>query len=485
MVEQSTVKQFEGTWESLKQFRCPEWFRDAKIGFWSHWGPQSVPGCGDWYARNMYIQGHPNYLHHIRTYGHPSKFGYKDIVAMWKAEKFDPEALIDLYVNNGARYFMGQAVHCDNFDLFDSKHHRWNSVNMGPKRDILGEWANAARGAGLRFGFSEHHAWSYSWFNTNKRADKTGPYAGLPYDGNNPEYQDFYYPPHDDDHAGYPYHPSEEFVQGWKNRLMDAVDKYEPDMLYTDGGVPFGKVGLELVAYFYNRGLERYGKQECIYTYKLNQNRPKDRGRNGESEPGAGVADLEHGVLSDISEDPWQIDTSSGPWYWDTREPYRQPGELVHLLADVVSKNGNLLLNYTQRPDGSLDDETLWIAKEFGNWLRVNGEAIYGTRPWTRYGEGPNAYGGGEFSIMNKIEFSDADFRFTTKGNDFYAITLGWPKAGGTWKITSLKQDKVTAVSMLGVDKPLDFRQHPDGVLEVQPPNKRPCDYAYVLKIDG
>jgi len=195
---------FEPTWESLKQFRCPEWFNDAKLGIWAHWGPQAVPGAGDWYARNMYYEGHEQYKYHLENYGHPSKFGYKDIIPLWKAENFDPDALISLYKRAGAKYFAALATHHDNFDCWDSAYHRWNSVNMGPKKDIVGLWREAALKHGLRFAVTEHMVRCYNWFITNKGCDKEGPYAGVPYDGNDPAYEDLYFPPHDDSSIGYP-----------------------------------------------------------------------------------------------------------------------------------------------------------------------------------------------------------------------------------------------------------------------------------------
>ncbi|MBN1553278.1 MAG: alpha-L-fucosidase [Phycisphaerae bacterium] len=238
---------FEPTWESLTTYTCPEWFRDAKFGVWAHWGPQSVPRIGDWYARNLYLEDHPQGIHHRRVYGHPSKVGWKDMVKLWKAENFNPEALIEKYKSCGAKYFSACAAHSDNFDCWNSKHHAWNSVKVGPKKDIVGLWAKATRAAGLRFGVTEHNGRSYSWFNTNKGADKTGPYAGVPYDGSDPEYVDFYSPPHDDTSCNYPLNPSEEFKESWRKRTMDLIDQYDPDLLYTDGGVPFGEIGREVI----------------------------------------------------------------------------------------------------------------------------------------------------------------------------------------------------------------------------------------------
>jgi alpha-L-fucosidase len=184
---------FKPTWESLKEYRCPDWFRDAKFGIWAHWGPQAVPGEGDWYARNMYIQGSAQYNYHVEHYGHPSKFGYKDIIPLWKAEKWDPDRLMALYKKAGARYFVSQAVHCDNFDLWNSRFHKWNAVAMGPKHDVVGDWQKAAKKQGLPFGVSEHVGYSRCWFQTSHGADKTGPLARVAYDGADAKWQDLYH----------------------------------------------------------------------------------------------------------------------------------------------------------------------------------------------------------------------------------------------------------------------------------------------------
>ena len=229
---------FDPTWESLRTFECPEWFRDAKLGIWAHWGPQCVPMYGDWYARNMYIEGHDQYLHHWRVYGHPSRVGYKDIVGLWKAERFDPDDLMDRYVRAGAKYFVAQAIHHDNFDNWDSTHNPWNAVRVGPGKNIVQLWQDAARKRELPFGLSEHLGATYKWFATNKGCDQAGPYAGVDYDGNDPRHEDLYLPNKGEVKDGW-YTDNPWWHQRWFDRMKDLLDQHAPDLLYSDGGVPF------------------------------------------------------------------------------------------------------------------------------------------------------------------------------------------------------------------------------------------------------
>ncbi len=367
---------FSGNMDSLTQYRCPDWFRDAKFGIWAHWGPQAVPMFGDWYAKRMYLEGDPKYQHHLENYGHPSKQGYKDIIPLWKAEKWDPERLMGLYKRAGARYFVSMASHHDNFYLWNSKLHRWNSVNMGPKRDVVGDWQKAAKKYGLRFGVSEHLGASFTWFQASHGADKKGPLAGVPYDGADPQYQDLYhFPAEPGDNAWYSNNPK--WHRQWFERIKELVDDYRPDLLYTDGGVPFGnEVGMSLIAHLYNADAARHGgRPEVIYTCKQ-----KSEGR--------WIEDLERGVMPKINPDAWQTDTSIGDWYYNKNWKFRPVSWTIHMLVDIVSKNGNLLLNVVQRPDGSLDPEVEQALEALAAWVSVHGEAIYETRPWLVYGEG-------------------------------------------------------------------------------------------------
>ena len=479
---------------SLKQFECPEWFRDAKFGIWSHWGPQCVPMSGDWYARRMYMEGSAVYKYHLEKYGHPSKFGYKDIIPLWKAEKFDPEALMDIYVKTGAKYFVSMGAHHDGFDLWNSKHNRWNAAKMGPKRDIVGEWAAAARKHGLKFGVTEHFARAYNWMALSHGSDKEGPMAGVPYDGNDPAFVDLYFPPKSEDTGDrYPVNPPAWWQQQWYDRMQDIIVNYKPDLLYSDGAIPMGRTGRTVLADYYNQSMARNnGKLEALWTFK-------DVGDDwGEFIDGAGVQDEEHGILPDIKEDPWQTDTSIGNWFYDVNFKnkenggmYYSAGRIVRLLADIVSKNGNLLLNVTQRPDGSLDPEVHAILKDIGDWTRINGEAIYSTRPWRQYGEGPSTAiidkndVKNELYNINKFKYTEKDFRFTASkdGKTLYAIGMVWPD-GQDVQIKTLKAGalEIADVKLLGYDKDIVWKQEAGG-LSLTLPGVKPSPLAYALKI--
>ncbi len=477
---------FEPTWESLQQYRCPDWFRDAKLGIWAHWGPQCVPRQGDWYARNMYIEGSAHYRYHVANYGHPSEFGYKDILPLWKAEHFDPDILIRRYKAAGARYFVALGVHHDNFDCWNSKHHHWNSVRVGPRKDIVGLWHDAARRHNLRFGVTEHLARSWSWFNVNKGSDKTGPLAGVPYDGADPRYQDLYFPPHGETTPRYPAHPPASYTENWLARVTDLLDSYQPDLLYTDGGIPFGEIGLRLAAHFYNQSRRwNGGRLEAVYNLKDFKESPL--GKVGEYREGMSVLDLERGIVSGIRPEPWQTDTCIGQWFYKTGIRYKSTETVVHMLADIVSKNGNLLLNFPLRPDGTLDCESDEVLAGLTEWMAVNAEAIHGTRPWQVFGEGPLRDTGGQLN-ENRLKFTAEDIRYTSKGNTLYAICLGWP--GRSLLLRSLAEEASSAfgrigqVTMPGAPDALKWARNKAG-LTVELPADKPCDHAVVVKISA
>lgn len=351
------TEKFQPTLESLREYECPEWFRDAKFGIWSHWGPQSVPMCGDWYARNMYIQGSPQYNYHVRHYGHPSEFGYKDICKLWKAERFDPQELMGLYYKAGARYFVAQAMHHDNFFNYDSKVNANNSAKIGPEKDICGMWKEAADKYGMPFGLTEHLGASFSWWYVNKGADSYGPYKGVPYDGADPAYKDFYY--ENSEHI-MPEHGelaqwltgNKKFQKYWQDTMKELVDRFHPALLYSDSGLPFEEEGyqpgLDAVSYLYNDSIERNGQNQAVYTQK-NRNQEIYR---------VGVLDIEKSQLPGVNPSPWQTDTCIGNWFYDAKQTFKHPEQIIEMLVDIISKNGCMLLNVLQRPDGTIDAET-------------------------------------------------------------------------------------------------------------------------------
>jgi alpha-L-fucosidase len=466
---------FQPTWESLKQYRCPDWFRDAKLGIWAVWGPEAVPMQGDWYARQMYEEGSPHYQYHVAHYGHPSNFGYKDIIPLWKAERWDPERLMALYRKAGAKYFCVIAQHHDNFDCWNSRFHKWNSVNMGPKRDIVGQWKKAADKYGLRFGVTEHLGASFNWYSVTKRADKTGPLAGVPYDGADLRFADLYHAGNKDA-EGWLDNVPETWKLEWYNRIKDLVDSYRPDLLYSDSGFPFDETGRRLVAHYYNQNLrDHHRKLEAVYTCK-------------QDPQGMWVQDLERGIMGDIRAEPWQTDTCIGDWYYDVRlfeqHRYKSATLVLQMLADIVSKNGNLLLNLPPRPDGTLDSDELKILDELARWMPVNGEAIFGTRPWKVFGEGPSRVNSGGFN-EGKLRYTARDIRFTTRGGSLYALALGWPE-DGRFVVRSLATSagKVRKVSLLGHRGKLAWEQTEAGLV-VTMPEEKPCDHVFALRIIG
>ena len=485
------LERFEPTFTSLHHYSAPEWFRDAKFGIWSHWGPQSVPMFGDWYARNMYIEGTQQYEYHLRHYGHPSKFGYKDICALWKAEKFDPDALMEKYFRAGARYFMSQGTHHDHFFNYASQINRMNSVNVGPGKDILALWKAAADKYHMPFGISEHLGASFSWWRGNKGCDKTGPYAGVPYDGNDPAYADFYHANQehgtDDPENCFPWYTTNEaFRTYWEKCVAEMIDCFQPDLLYTDGSLPFGthwmgdeakqgkgeneyQHGLNIVARLYNTSIDKYGENRAVYLQK-------DRTPEIFS---VGVLDIEKSQLPGIMPAPWHTDTCIGNWFYDVHSPYKSPEQIVEMLADIISKNGVMLLNILQRPDGTIDEQADYILDKLAGWFSVCSEAVYGTRPWRVFGEGETRVKIEGFR-EDKTAWNRSDFRFVQKDGAVYAFMMG-AAAGETVTLRSFADDDVSSVELLGYG-PVPFAKQ-FGVLSVALPEKLPAMCANVLKI--
>ncbi|MEZ2336933.1 alpha-L-fucosidase [Mucilaginibacter sp. RCC_168] len=506
---------FRPTWDSLSQYQVPDWFRDAKFGMWAHWGPQCQPERGDWYARGMYQEGSDQYKYHIQKYGHPSKFGFKDVINEWKAENWNPEELVGLYKKAGAKYFMALANHHDNFDLYDSKYQSWNSTKLGPKKDLVGGWAKAAKQHGLPFGVTVHASHPWTWYEVAQRADKTGPYAGIPYDGkltkadgagkwwNGYDPQELYAQNHalsqdslNDDSMGSHWAwgngasvPNKAYCDKFLNRTIELIDKYGPELIYFDDNVlplwPVSDVGLKIAAHMYNTSVKKHGKlQAALFGKVLDEQQRKCM-----------IWDIERGQSNQIEPFPWQTDTCIGSWHYDRRifdnKGYKSAKTVVHTLVDIVSKNGNLLLNIPVRGDGTIDSEERTVVEGVGAWLQVNGEAIYGTRPWKIFGEGPAIESAAPISAQGFNEgkgkpFGSEDIRFTTKGKTLYATILGWP-AGNEAFVRKLAKGNaignVSSVSLLGNDK-LSFEQGETG-LKVKLPEQAPGKDAFVLKIEG
>jgi len=486
------AQKFEPTLESFKQYTYPEWFRDAKFGIWAHWGPQAVPRQGDWYARKMYESdiidrktnqptGKPSkeYLYHLKNYGHPSAFGYKDIISLWKAERWNPEQLMKLYKKVGAKYFVSMGTHHDNFFLWNSRIHRWNAVNMGPKKDVVGLWQKAAQKEGLRFGVSEHLGASYTWFQPSHGADKTGPKASVPYDGAKPELQDLYHPKTAADDFGW-LTTNPENQKDWLANITELIDMYHPDLLYSDSELPFGEVGRTMLAHYYNQDIARNGnKLEAVYTCKLR------------ASEGRWVQDLERGAMDSISPYPWQTDTSIGDWYYRTGQKYMTGTQVIQMLVDIVSKNGNLLLNVVQTPEGDLEPDVLKILNDIAAWTPVNGEAIYGSRPWKIYGEGPSTQKKqekGKFGGVKDVRLYEADdIRFTQKEGTLYAFCMKPPvadvKISSLGKNSPVSDQKVESVSLLGVKEKLTWRQDADALV-ISKPSKLPDWKVVTFKVE-
>jgi alpha-L-fucosidase len=479
---------FEPTHASLATYEIPQWFRDAKFGIWAHWGPQSAAEDGDWYARNMYMQGSEQYNFHVAHYGHPSKVGFKDIIATWKGAAFDPDHLVGLYKKAGAKYFVSMGVHHDNFDLWNSKYTRWNSVNMGPKRDIVAEFRDAARKYNLRFGVSDHLWISYKWFAVSHMSDSTGPLSGVPYDGTDARNADLYHSYSDPklitakldwNEDGIP----DSWKAKWSECITDLVDQAEPDYLYSDGAIPFGGRGLQMAAHLYNLSAQRNGgRTQAVYLSK----RPED------CAIGTCVLDHERGVLDEISSNPWQADTCVGNWHYKRGIEYKTPKFVVDMLVDVVSRNGNLMLNFPLPNNGALDDQELRILAEITDWMNVNGEAIYATRPWKISGLGPSLKKASNnketnFNEKERKDLTPEDIRFTTKGDILYIFVMGIPEKqveiplGGA---NGAAVGKISHVELLGYSGELSWAQNSSGV-NVQMPGEVRAKYALVFKAHG
>jgi len=484
--EKMKTGKFEPNWESLKQYQIPEWFRDAKFGIWAHWGPQCQPEAGDWYARNMYYQGHWQYKYHLEHYGHSSEFGFKDVINEWKAEKWNPEKLVALYKRAGAKYFFAMGNHHDNFDLWNSRYQEWNSVTIGPQKDILAGWAKAAKNNDLPFGVSIHSAHAWRWYESSQLADSEGEYAGIPYDGKltkedgigkwweGLDPQNLYAQNHlisaestdiGSIHKQWNWEigatpPSEEYCLDFYNRTVDMINQFQPDLIYFDDtGLPLwpvSNVGLEIAAHYYNSNIKlNGGKLEAVLFGKILTDEQKE----------CMVWDVERGAPDSIQEKPWQSCTCIGSWHYDrgiyNRDGYKSAKTVIQLLVDIVSKNGNLLLNIPVRGDGSIDEKELKVLEDITKWMNINSECIFETRPWQIYGEGPTAENANPINAQGFNEgkggpYTAEDIRFTKKGDVLYVMVMELPVKCQEVIIKSLStnsqyySEKFDEVEMLG-----------------------------------
>ncbi|MFC1636910.1 alpha-L-fucosidase [Planctomycetota bacterium] len=465
---------FEPTWDSLKQYEIPTWNMDEKFGIFIHWGVYAVPATGnEWYPRNMYNKDNPLFEHHKKTWGDQSTFGYKDFVPKFRAENWDPEAWAELFEQSGARYIVPVAEHHDGFAMYDSSQTRWNSVKMGPRRDICGELAKAVRKRGMKFGVSTHYAWNWRYYFKDENFDNVNPaYAGLYGVNHDPKAE-----------------ASPEFMAHWYARTKELIDKYQPDLLWFDFGFCYPEFEAdrkEIAAYYYNKGIE--WNKGVVLNYKR-WTKPAEGVTEVAFPEGAGTLDLEREKSPHIREFFWQTDTSISKksWGYIENDEFKSPDRLVDDLVDIVAKNGCLLLNIGPRADGTIPQEAQDILLAIGRWLKVNGEAIYETRPYKISGEGPTGTAEGHLSEGKNKPYTAEDIRFTQDGKHLYAIVLDWPKDNNVvikslCKNAAVGLAEIQSIKLLGSKARLNWSRNAHG-LNVQLPDEKTGDYAYVLKI--
>ena len=504
---------FEATWQSLAQYQVPDWFRNAKFGIWAHWGPQCQPGQGDWYARSMYNEGSRQYEWHKKNYGHPSKAGFKEVVNSWKAEKWDPEKLVALYKRAGAQYFFAMANHHDNVDMWNSKYQQWNTVKVGPHKDILAGWAKAAKKNKLPFGLSVHAAHAWSWYEVSQRADTAGEYKGIPYDGrltkadgkgtwwDGLDPQELYAQNHplsknseniNAIHSQWNWGngvtpPSQEYCEKFYNRTLDMINQFHPDLLYFDDtGLPLYPVsdaGLKIAAHFYNSNMAQHkGKLNAVLFGKILTDEQKK----------CMVWDVERGAPDKIQNIPWQTCSCIGDWHYNTsvyeNNRYKSAKDVIHMLVDVVSKNGNLLLNIPVRGDGSIDDKEIAVLEGIAAWMDINKESIFGTRPWKIFGEGPAADKANPINAQGfnegRIKFSGKDIRFNQNGKILYVTLMGVPEENIVIKNlgSNSETNPVVKIELLGSKEKVMWKQS-GTALEIDKPQAIPNNIAMVFKV--
>ncbi|WP_053990120.1 alpha-L-fucosidase [Mangrovimonas sp. TPBH4] len=467
---------YAANWDSLAAYQeAPEWFREAKFGIYAHWGVLSVPAfANDWYPRLMHVEGSVENKHHVETYGEPSEFGYHDFVPMFKAEEFDAEAWADLFQKSGAKFAGIVAEHHDGWSNWDSETNPWNSMDKGPHRDIVGELGKAIHGKGMKFVTSFHKARNLQIFqqDSTKWLDDTSyfPYnPNMPTSSNDPELSILY-----------GNIEKEVFYSNWLAELKEVIDNYHPDLIYFDGKldkIP-DSYKEEFAAYYINQSLVR--NQEVVITHK-----------EGELPKSVSVEDFEKGRMNKITEDYWLTDetVSVGSWSYTHDLGLKTADEIIDLLADIVSKNGAMMLNVSPMENGIIPENQREILLTIGNWLNTNGEAIYGSSTWKVFGEGPTKQEkSGMF--LDKLTYTAQDVRYTKKGNTIYAIVLGWPGNDRSITLSSVTSNvlgedglSIEKVSILGSDQDLSFSLEEEG-LKLTTPSETIDDKAFVIKIE-
>jgi alpha-L-fucosidase len=466
---------YRADWQSLQNYEVPDWYKDAKFGIFIHWGVYSVPAFGnEWYPRNMYRPDSDEYKHHLATYGPQTKFGYKDFIPQFHAEHFDPAAWARLFREAGAKYVVPVFEHHDGFAMYDSGLSDWTAAKMGPKRDLWGDLSKAVRAEGLHLGASSHRVEHDFFLESGRKIDS---------DVNDPHFAAFYGPAHTWMESKQTLltdwtYVSDAYLDDWLARDAEIVKKYKPELFYFDWWIGQPRVRRhlsEFAAFYYNEAASR--GSVSVINYKIDAMHPH-----------SAVLDVERGQLSDSRPLYWQTDTSisNKSWGFIEHDSFKTPQAIVHQLVDIVSKNGNLLVNIGPKSDGTIPDEVQSVLRDIGSWLKVNGEAIYGTRAWKVYGEGPTKVIEGAFHDTDAQPFTERDFRFTTKNDVLYAIELGWP-SGGEAVIHSLTAAQlgtqtVASISLVGSSAPIVYEAQADGLhlhLPAQPPGK----YAYCFKI--
>ena len=451
---------YQPLWNSLSHYKVPNWYKNAKLGIFIHWGAYSVPAyASEWYPRLMYQKDHDVYTYHRNTWG--TGFGYKDFIPLFRGEHWNPQSWVDLFTESGARYIVPVAEHHDGFPMYETSYTRWNAARMGPKRDVITELSQVVRDAGLKFGVSSHRAYNWRYFTYDDEFDTV-----------DPQYADLYAPQHAPDQPA-----TLAWLTDWHNRTKELIDKFEPDVLWFDFGwhePEFTPYWTEIAAYYYNRAIE--GGREVVLNYK------------DKFPAGTAVYDVERGKLSGIAENYWQTDTSVSykSWCYIEDDELKPVTTLVHELVDIVSKNGNLLLNVGPRADGIIPDEQAEILRGMGKWLHVNGEAIYGTRPWEIFGTGEAKIADGWHTERKNDPLGVRDLRFTTKGQDLYVIMPAWPGPSVTIapfkRGSSVIDSAIQQITLLGTDLELTWQQDEQG-LRVQLPERAIGEHAFVLKL--